>query len=235
MKTIVITGASDGLGAHIAKELSSSEYSLILCGRDSQKLETVKAECNKLGANAVETFSFDLTDTTAIHDFVAKLQARSIDGLINNAGIWQKKTQLDQIPEEELLAVVNTNLTGLMILTRTLLPLLRKSNNAFILNVSSRSGYQSQQNLGQSVYSATKYGVRGFTEVLRNDLLDSNIRVAALYQSGVNTQMFNKAGENFPSEKLATFIPPRELARIIAFQISRPLGIWISDIRIESK
>ncbi len=93
-----------------------------------------------------------------------------IRGVINNAGIWQKKNQLDSIRQEEILSVINTNLTGLILLTRGLLPIIRKCNNPFVINISSRSGDSAQA--GQSVYSATKYGVKGFTEVLREDLID---------------------------------------------------------------
>ncbi len=232
---IVITGASDGIGKAIALELSKCKYDLILLGRDINKLTSVKDECISLGSSAVEIFNFDLKDISAIKQFASDLKSKGLEiqGLINNAGIWQKKADLDAIPEEELLSVINTNLTGLILLTQKLLPMLRESDPSFIINISSRSGYSASA--GQSVYSATKYGVKGFTEVIREDLKDTSVRVCGVYQGGVNTQMFNKAGEDMPEEKLSTFIPTEELAKVITFLIQRPKSIWIPEIKVEVK
>ena len=202
-----------------------------MIARNLDQLGIVKKECEKLGASNVEIYKVDIKNPTQINEFINKIS--DLDGIVNNAGIWQKKAQLDEVPEDEVFDVINTNLTGMILLTRKALPLIRKSSNGFIINISSRSGYSAQQ--GQTIYSASKYGVRGFTEVLREDLADTGIRVAGIYQGGTNTQMFNKAGEDFPSDKLATFIPPQELARVIAFLISLPKGIWLSEIRVEKK
>lgn len=144
-----------------------------------------------------------------------------------------KKQQLDKVSDEEIINVISTNLTGMILLTQKILPLLRKSPNSFIINISSRSGYSAQS--GQSVYSASKYGVRGFTEVLREDLKDTNIRVSGIYQGGTNTQMFNKAGESFSNDLLSTFIPTTGIANVIIFLIKLPKGIWLPEIRIENK
>jgi short-subunit dehydrogenase len=227
--TILVTGASDGIGREIALDLARNNANLILLARDKAKLEMVKKECEKLGAPKVEGHSVDLANLKQIDAFAKKL--KRVDGLVNNAGIWQKKTEVENISDEEVVAVLNTNLTGMILLTKKVIPLLRKAPEAFIINISSRSGYFAD--LGQSVYAASKFGVRGFTEVLRIDLKDSNIRVAGIYQGGTNTNFFTRAGENFAPEKLAAFIPPAELAKTITFLISRPRGIWLPEIRIE--
>lgn len=228
---VLITGASEGIGKAIAVELAKKGHELLLLARNTEKLNLVKDMCAKEGASSVSVYSVDLRDSQQLSDFCQQLS--ELDGIINNAGIWQKKSPLDEIPESELLNVIATNLTGLISLTQKVLPLLRKSQNGFVINISSRSGYAAQA--GQSVYSATKYGVRGFTEVLREDLLDSGIRVAGIYQGGTNTQMFNKAGENFAEEKLATFIPTEELAKVVSFLIERPKGVWLPEIKVENK
>ncbi|MFZ2663867.1 MAG: SDR family oxidoreductase [Patescibacteria group bacterium] len=231
--TIIVTGASEGLGEQVVYELAKEKASLILISRNSGKLKQVAEKAKELGAEKAQDFVVDLRNIDSIDAFTKMLgkEYKKIDGIINNAGIWQKKANLEDIPDDEILSVLNTNLTGMIMLTKKVIPSLKKSQDAFIINISSRSGYSAQQ--GQSVYSASKYGVRGFTEVLREDLKDSNIRVAGIYQGGVNTMMFNKAGEDFSSEKLATFIPPTELAKVIVFLISRPAGIWLSELRVE--
>ena len=233
--TIIITGSSEGIGEQTVYEFAKQEANLILISKNLDKLNNVASEAKKLGAKRVDIFAIDLRRLEEIQNVSEKLNSSfdQIDGIINNAGIWQKKANLDDIPDDEIMSVLSTNLTGMILLTKKVLPLLRKSTEAFIINISSKSGYSAQ--LGQSVYSASKYGVRGFTEVLREDLKDSNIKVAGIYQGGTNTNLFNKAGEVFTKEKLATFIPPNELAKVFVFMVSRPKGVWLHEVRIESE
>ena len=234
-KTILITGASDGIGKETAIRLAKEETHLLLLGRDTKRLNKVKTICEKSGAKNATVFSFDLSNRSSATDNLETIRKthKDISVILNIAGIWQKLGDLDQLDHDEIEDIINTNLTGLIKLTNTLMPVLRKQKEAAIINVSSRSGYSAQA--GQSVYTASKYGVRGFTEVLYQDLKDTNIRVGGIYQGGTNTEMFNKAGENWDKEKLSTFIPPKELAEVIVFMLTRNKQIWLPEIRIESK
>ena len=103
-----------------------------------------------------------------------------------------------------------------------------KKLNSSLKNVSSKSGVTAQA--GQSVYSASKWGVRGFTEVLKIDLKNTGIKVAGVYQSGINTKMFEKTGEKVPSEK---FTNPVDLAEVIVYILSQPEKIWLHEVRVE--
>ncbi|MFC1653866.1 SDR family oxidoreductase [Patescibacteria group bacterium] len=230
-KTILITGSSEGIGKEIALLLAKKKTKLILLSRNSKELKIVSEIAKKEGAIAVEIIECDLRDKNQINKAVEKIE--NIDCLINNAGIWQKVNDLDKISEEETLDVISTNLTGLILITQKLLPKLKKSKEAAIINISSRSGYSAQK--GQSIYSATKYGVRGFTEVLREDLKETSIRVAGVYQGGTNTNMFKKVKEGIPEEAYKKFIPPKELAEVVAFMLTRPKYTWLPEVRIESK
>jgi NADP-dependent 3-hydroxy acid dehydrogenase YdfG len=232
-KTILITGASEGIGKATALCLAAKGARVICLARNMQKLSVVVKEISQNGGLA-EAVGCDLTDTAAIHRVVDEIASKyQIDGLINNAGVWHKTGQLDEITDEVALTVMQTNLTGMILLTKAVLPHLRRAQEAIIINVSSRSGHSAQA--GQSVYSASKYGVRGFTEVLRADLLDTPIRVAGVYQGGTNTHMFHTAGETWPVEKLQTFIPAEGLAEVIAFMAACPAQVWLPEVRVESK
>ncbi len=123
---------------------------------------------------------------------------------------------------------MQTNLTGLMQLTQAALPALRANSESIILNVVSKSGVVAQA--GQSDYTATKYGVRGFTEVRKVDEAETGVRVGGMYQSGTNTRMFAKASEEVPNH---IFTEPANLADVVVFVLSRPPKLWIHDIRIE--
>jgi short-subunit dehydrogenase len=233
-KTIIVTGASDGIGKEIALRLAKDKANVLILSRNEDKLKAVKKEIKDLGFSA-EYYVCDLRKLEDIKSTVEKISENhdSIDGLINNAGVWQKLDNIENISDQEVMDVLHTNLSGLILLTKHTMPLLKKSKNAGIINISSKSGYTAQA--GQSVYTASKYGVRGFTEVLQQDLKGSGIKVAGVYQAGTNTKMFEKAGEDWSDDKYRKFIPAEELAEVVAFMISRPEYIWLSEVRVESK
>ncbi len=234
-KTILITGASDGIGREIAFRLSGEKASLILLGRNETRLQDVKRKCLERGAKEVFTHAFDLSDRNVVTDHLEKIRNThsDISVIVNNAGIWQKLGDVDQINHDEIERLIGTNLTGLIKLTNTLLPVLRKQKEAAIINISSMSGYKAQS--GQALYSASKYGVMGFTDVLREDLKDTHIRVACIYQGGTNTKMFEKAGEDWPDERYESMMPASGLAEVVTFMLTRPIKVWISEVKVASK
>lgn len=222
-KNIIVTGASDGIGKSTALALAKEGANLILFGRDQERLKQVSSECG----NNASYYSFDLTDHDSRKKAVGEVLSKyKIDILINNAGIWHKAGELETIEESKIYEVINTNLTSQILLTKQLLSSMIDRETA-IINVISKSGIIAQK--GQSVYTASKYGMKGFTDVLREDTKDNPIKIGAIYQSGVNTNMFSKAGEEFPTE---SFTEPKDIADVIVFMLSRPEKIWINEINI---
>lgn len=232
-KTAIITGASDGLGKEVALALSKENVKLALVGRDKKRLEKVKATALKNGSPKVETYLCDIRKTKEISKVInqIKVDFKTINILVNCAGIWQKLKPASEINEEVVDEVITTNLTGLIHFTRLTIHHLKESGEAAIINVSSRSGFKAQE--GQSVYTASKFGVSGYTEVLKEELKNSNIRVACVYQGGTNTDMFKKVGEKIPEESYKKFIPPENLAKVILFMLSQPKNTWLHDVRVE--
>jgi short-subunit dehydrogenase len=229
-KTIVITWASDGIGKAIGLQAARENTRLALLWRSVEKLETVKQEALNLGAKQVFIYSCDLCNTESIVSTTQNIVSDlgNIDILINNAWIWQKMVDIDSVSEKIVEDVIATNLTGLIHMTRLLLPEIRKASEGAIINVSSQSWFVAQA--WQTVYTATKYGVRGFTEVLKVDLKDTNIRIAWVYQAWTNTEMFATSGED---KDTSNFTEPSDLADVILFMLSRPEKIWLHDVRVE--
>lgn len=229
-KRVIVTGGSDGIGRHICLKLAANGTRLAILGRNAERLKKVEAECLAAGAVKAVGISCDIQNPAEIKTAVSKVTDAfdGLDILINNAGIWHKTGPLDTIVPDMLQATVQTNLTGLMQITQAAIPALRVNEESIILNVVSKSGVVAQA--GQSVYTATKYGVRGFTEVLRADEQDTGVRVGGVYQSGTNTEMFAKAGEDVPNQ---IFTEPDDLADVVVFVLTRPPKLWIHDIRIE--
>ncbi len=221
MKKVLITGASDGIGKAIALELAG-DYELILCGRNEERLLEVAKACG----GSIETHAFDLRDHTTMKTVTDGID--DIDVLINNAGVWHKVGDLETLSDETVEEVIGTNLVSQILLTKALLPKIRSKNGSAIVNVISKSGVTAQS--GQAVYTASKYGMRGFTDVLRQDTEKDPVRVCAVYQSGTHTDMFAKAGEDFPVE---SFTEPSDLARVVRFMIEQPEKLTINEVRVD--
>jgi len=229
-KVVVITGSSDGLGKETALRLAKEGAKLALISRNEEELKKVAESTKELGAPEAKAYKCDIRETDRLKEVAGEIvrEFGGVDILINNAGIWQRLMPLEEIPEEEIDAVIETNLSAMIHLTNILMPELKKSKEAAILNVVSKSGVEAKTN--QSVYNASKYGARGFTENLILDLEGSNIRVAGLYQGGTNTKMFEKVGNHPP--KIDQFTDPKDLADVVAYMLSQPEKIWLYEIRV---
>lgn len=222
-KNILITGASDGIGRSIAIALSKENVNLILLGRDEKKLKEVAEKCG----NNAKTYSFDINDGEARNKNISEILSKTnIDVLINNAGMWHKVGDVSSIPESKISEVINTNLTSQILLTGECIASMI-DRETIILNVISKSGYVPQ--LGQAAYGASKFGMRGFTDVLRIDTEGHPIRIGAVYQSGTDTRLFAKEGDTFSTKD---FTNPDDLADVVVFMLSRPPKLWINEIHI---
>ena len=228
-KVVVITGASEWIWEQIAFRLAKEETKLALVARSKDKLESVAEKARELWAAEVRVYTQDLSKTDELSGLVWQITEDfgAVDILINNAGIWQKMMQLDEVEVDKIDPIIATNLSSVIHLTHSVLPVLRKQPEAAILNIVSQSGVVAQG--GQSIYTATKYGVRGFTDVLKWDLKESNVRVAGVYQAGTRTKMFEAQGETMPIEK---FADPADLADIICYMLSQPPKIWVHEVRV---
>ena len=228
--TIIITGASDGIGKSMTLRLAKEWVNLAIIWRDLSKLKWVENEAMRVWANRCISYVCDIQNAGAIQTTVERIENdfSHIHVLINNAGVWQKLWQLDEMDTNTIEEIIQTNLSWVIHMTHRVLPYIRKQKEGIILNVVSKSGVVAQE--WQSVYTATKYGIFGFTEVLKKDLKDSNIRVAGVYQSGTNTSMFRKVGDDFNTEN---FTEPTDLANAITYILKSPPKMWIHDIRIE--
>lgn len=186
-KVILLTGAGSGIGAAIAKELSELGAHLILVGRNQDKLETVQQQLPGQHDVLVADISSS-AGRQAIKEHCEQLD-NGIDILINNAGI-SAFTGFETMSEEKISSVININLTSTILLTQQLLPLLQAKSSAQIVNIG--SAFASLAFAGFTVYSASKYGVKGFTEALRRELHGGTVDVRYFAPRGTKTP-FNDA------------------------------------------
>ena len=192
-KKILITGGSSGIGKAIIAELYQlGAREIAVVGRDPEKFKKLTAE---FPGAAFTYLKGDVASLDKIKEFAAGLKAKwgKLDILINNAGVVSAGP-LEQISDEDIIAQQNINVTGLILLTKYALPLLKASNEAAIMNVSSGLGL-----IGMpfyAPYAATKAAVRQFSEALRRELKDFPIHVMTVYPTATNTPMMATADTN---------------------------------------
>lgn len=177
MKKIVITGGTSGLGFELAKAYLKDNHQVTIIGRNKEKLnhalETLKAFGHVTG------YAFDITDISSIHKF--KEEIESIDLLINNAGLGYFGS-LECYSESQIHHMIDINLKGTIFMTQ----ILHDVVNDQIMNIISTAGLKGKVN--ESVYVASKFGVRGFTESLQKEL---SLQVTPVYMGGMATPFWD--------------------------------------------
>ena len=171
--TILVTGASAGIGRIICERLAKQKHRFVLAARSADKLALVEATLKSFGAEVLAVPT-DIADPNAIECLVraAVDRFRRIDVLINNAGV-ECFGNFDQLPVEQILQTIETNLTGAILLTRRVVPVMRKQGFGRIINMASTAGKHGPAY--GAVYGATKAGLIAFTQSLRGELIPEGI------------------------------------------------------------
>ena len=191
--TALITGASSGLGAELAREFARHGHGLVLVARDSARLDRLAEELRIGGSIQVTTLVKDLALSNAARDLVAELSqlGLSIDILVNNAGmiVYGEFSQTDWEKEERMIGV---NLIALTQLTKLLLPAMLARGYGRILNIGSVGSFTPSPR--NAVYSATKAYLLSLSEALAQEVMGSGVSVTALCPGAVRTELQARAG-----------------------------------------
>ncbi|WP_377891553.1 SDR family NAD(P)-dependent oxidoreductase [Alkalihalobacillus sp. R86527] len=212
MKTIVITGGGSGLGAELAKIWASLGNHIILVGRTKEKLQNV---CNTIqndgGSCAYYTCDVSNFNDTKRLSTLLHNDGQSIDMLVNNAGTGAFG-QLEYIEEDAIHNMIDTNVKGTIFLSKLLLPLLKQVEGR-IMNIISTAGLKGKKH--ETVYVASKYAVRGFTESLWKELEGTGASATAVYMGGMDTPFWSSTNHIEDTSRLKS---PAEKAKQIIDQ-----------------
>ena len=194
-KTILVTGASSGIGQSVAKEFartSPTSLKIILAARRVDKLKDLAGEINTEVGSGVKLLpvQLDVSKPDEVKSFHGKLPEdfKEIDILVNNAGLVKGVAKAPDILAEDIDVMFSTNVTGLINMTQTIMPIMKRrgeSGSGDIINIGSIAGREGYP--GGSIYCATKAAVRSFTDALRKELIASRIRVIEVDPGQVET------------------------------------------------
>jgi len=196
MKTIVITGGSDGLGKALA-ETFAPENNVIILARNEAALHKIALEAD------CSYYVCDVRDAAQVADVFARISNDhgKIDVLINNAGVIVNAELVD-IPDKTIENVITTNTLGTIYAAKAALTRMKQQREGLILNVVSTAGLTARAT--RSIYNASKWAITGFTKALQEEAAEYNVRVTGFYPGTIRTNLFAKAGLPLNGKALTT-------------------------------
>lgn len=237
MKTALITGATSGIGMETARKLSN-DFRLIICGRRQERLEELKSELSK--NTEVFVLNFDVRDKNGVFNSIENLPEsfKEIDILINNAGNAHGLAPFHEADLEDMEAMIDGNVKGVIYTTKAVLPLMIPIGKGHIVNISSIAGKQVYTN--GAVYCASKYAVEALSKGMRLDLLPLGIKVTNVAPGAVDTEfsLVRFKGDSERSQMVYNGFQPlsaKDIAESIYFVVMQPDHVQISDITVLPK
>ncbi|NQD71563.1 SDR family NAD(P)-dependent oxidoreductase [Sphingobacterium shayense] len=239
MRTVFITGASSGIGEACAKTLAKEKtYRLLLCARRMSRLLEIRKILYEINPHCeVYCFELDVRDFPQVERSLSSLPTewREIDVLINNAGLSQGLEGIQNGDIGDWDRMIDTNVKGLLYVSRTVIPMMGNSDNAHIINLGSIAGKEVYPN--GNVYCATKHAVDALTKAMRIDLLQEGIRVTSIDPGMVETEFSEvrfKGDKERAKGVYKGLIPlsGTDIAEIISFVLSRPKHVNINDLLV---
>lgn len=232
-KTVLITGATSGIGKATARILAEKNYNIIICGRREERLAELKKDLSEF--TEVHTLEFDVRDKKAVFENINSLPEAfsKIDILINNAGNAHGLDPIQNGDLDDWDAMIDINVKGLLYVSKAIIPKMIEQKSGHIINIGSIAGKEVYPN--GNVYCASKHAVDALNNSMRMDLNSYGIRVGAIHPGMVETE-FSEVRFKGDTERASNVykgvkaLQAEDIADIIQFVISRPYHVNIADL-----
>ena len=233
-KTVLITGATSGIGKATAYRLAQSKMQLIICGRRTKELEKIREDLSKL--TTVKSLCFDVSDNTQVTQSIESIpdNFQQIDILINNAGNAHGLDKIQDGDIEDWDKMIDSNVKGLLYVTKAVIGRMIEKSSGHIINIGSLAGREVYEK--GNVYSASKHAVNAISKGMRIDLNKHNIKVSEINPGLVETEFSKvrfkgdpKASKVYEGYKA---LEAEDIAEIIEFVITRPDHVNIADLLV---
>jgi NADP-dependent 3-hydroxy acid dehydrogenase YdfG len=235
-KTIMITGATSGFGKAVALRFAKDGYNIIITGRRKERLDELKSGLEKEGTKVL-ALNFDVRDQKETEAEIANLPAewKNIDILVNNAGLAVGLSHIDSGDTDDWNRMIDTNVKGLLYVTRAVAPLMVKRNSGHIFNIGSIAGSEPYEN--GNVYCASKAAVNSISKTMRIDLLRNNIKVTHIAPGMAETEfsLIRFKGDRQKADgvyKGFEALTAEDIADVIFFCATLPAHVCINDLTI---
>ena len=235
--TTLITGASSGIGKACAELFAEAGSNLVLCARSLDKLEAMRAELTEKHGVKIHVFKLDVREREAVKESIATLpeEFSQIDILINNAGLGVGREKIFLGDPKDWDIMIDTNVKGLLYVTRAILPSMVERNSGTLINIGSIAGRGAYPN--GNVYCATKAAVRSISDGTRMDVVDTNIRVSTIEPGVVETNfsITRYKGDLERARKVYSTIEalqPEDIADAALYIATRPPHVQINELFI---
>lgn len=233
----MITGATSGIGRATSVKLASLNYNLIITGRRESRLEELASELEKQHGIIVKILVFDIRDNEQTKEAIDSLtdEWKEIDILINNAGLAAGADPIQEGLLSDWEQMIDTNIKGLLYISKLIIPLMIERNSGHIVNLSSIAGKEVYAN--GNVYCATKHAVEALTKGMRIDLLKHGIKVSSVSPGMVDTEfsLVRYHGDKLKADGVYKGLSPllaEDIADTIEFIVTRPPHVNINDILV---
>lgn len=234
---VLVTGASSGIGAACARVFAQAGAKLILAARRRERQEQLAAQLTAEFGVQIYTLELDVRDRAAVESTLENLPIAwaSVDILVNNAGLSRGLDKLYEGNVQDWEEMLDTNVKGLLYVTRCLVPGMVKRGRGHVVNLGSIAGHQTYPR--GNVYCASKAAVRALSEGLKQDLLGTPVRVTSVDPGIVETE-FSKVRFRGDSERAETVyanltpLTPEDIADVILFCVTRPPHVNLSEILV---
>ncbi len=234
-RTVLITGASAGIGAACAEVFAERGARLLLCARRTDRLAALAERLRRDHGVAVHSFALDVRDAAAVRESIDGLPEdwQAIDVLVNNAGLAKSRDKFQDLKYEHIDAMVDTNVKGLLYVTRGVLPGMVARDRGHVINIGSIAGRQVYP--GATVYCATKFAVHAVTMGLKIDLLGTGVRVSSVDPGLVETEFSLVRFEGDAERAAAVYagltpLTPRDVAEAVVFCATRPPHVDVTEM-----
>jgi 3-hydroxy acid dehydrogenase/malonic semialdehyde reductase len=238
-KIVLVTGASSGIGRATTMAFAHEGAKLLLCARRLERLEELKQPLADAGAQGVRIFNLDVQSRASVEKAIAELPVewREIDVLVNNAGLSRGLSKLYEDDPENWEEMIDTNIKGLLYVTRAVVPGMVSRGRGHVINLGSTAGYITYAN--GAVYCATKAAEKAISEGLKIDLMGTPVRVTSVDPGMVETAFSSVRfrGDEEKAEKVyqnITPLQPEDVADAIVWAAGRPAHVNIHNILLTS-
>lgn len=235
-KIILITGATSGIGEASALKAAEAGFDVIITGRRKERLDELSEKIRRKGADVL-ILNFDVRQSEEVSKAINSLKGkwRNIDILINNAGLAVGTNPIQEGILDDWERMIDTNVKGLLYITRAVAPLMTARNSGHIVNLASIAGKEVYP--GGNVYCATKHAVDALSKAMRTDMLKYNIKVTNIAPGMVETEfsLVRYKGDKTAADNVYKGMTPltnEDIAETILFAITRPAHVCLNDIVI---